>query len=64
MVELSYVIDENGAVQDVTVQKSGGEMFDANATRAVQEWRYQPATKNGVPVRIRWIQRFRFRRGR
>ena len=64
LVELSYVIDENGAVQDVTVQKSGGEMFDDNATRAVQEWRYQPATKNGVPVRIRWIQRFRFRRGR
>ncbi len=64
VVELSYVIDESGAVQDVTVQESGGEMFDDTVTGTVQAWRYQPATRNGVPVRIRWVQRFRFRRGR
>jgi len=64
LVELSYVIDENGAVRDITVQESGGELFDDNVTRTVQKWRYQPATKDGVPVKIRWVQRFRFRRGR
>jgi TonB family protein len=64
LVELSYVIDETGAVRDITVQESGGEIFDDSVTRAVQEWRYQPATKDGAPVRMRWVQRFRFRRGR
>ena len=64
LVELSYVIDESGAVRDITVQESGGELFDDNVTRTVQKWRYQPATKDGVPVKIRWVQRFRFRRGR
>jgi len=64
LVELSYVIDETGAVRDVTVRESAGEIFDDSVTRAVQEWRYEPATKNGAPVRMRWVQRFRFRRGR
>ena len=31
-------------------QSSGGEPFERAALRAVQEWKYLPATENGVPV--------------
>ena len=29
------------------------EQFNAAVLRAVKQWRYEPATKNGKPVRIR-----------
>lgn len=64
VVELSFIIDENGDVTDVEVQRSAGEIFDPAVVDAVRQWRWEPATKHGVPVKIRWVQRFRFRRGR
>jgi len=64
VVQLSFIIDENGAVRDIEVQESGGEIFDTAVTEAVRQWRYEPATLHGVPVKMRWVQRFRFRQGR
>ena len=64
MVELSFIIDENGAVSDIQVQESGGEVFDEAVTKTVSGWLWKPATKYDVPVKIRWVQRFRFRQGR
>ena len=64
VVELSFIIDENGAVSDIRVQESGGEVFDEAVTATVSAWRWAPATKYDVPVKIRWVQRFRFRQGR
>ena len=64
VVELSFIIDENGAVSDIQVRASGGEVFDEAVTATVSAWRWAPATKYDVPVKIRWVQRFRFRQGR
>ncbi len=64
VVELSFIVDETGAVTDIRVQESAGEIFDEAVTDVVGRWRWDPATKYDVPVKIRWVQRFRFRQGR
>ncbi len=64
VVELSFLIDENGAVSELQVLESGGEAFDKAVLETVKSWRYQPATKQGVRVKMRWVQRFRFQQGR
>jgi TonB family protein len=64
VVELSFIIDETGAVTSIEVRESGGAIFDEAVIDAVGQWRWEPATKYGVPVKIRWVQRFRFRQGR
>ena len=45
------LIDENGRVLDATVRKSLNPSFDALVIRSARAWRYQPAMKDGVPVR-------------
>jgi protein TonB len=64
MVELDFLIDENGSVQDIQVVESSGAVFDSAVVETVRNWKYQPATKNGVRVKMRWVQRFRFQQGR
>ncbi len=63
-VELSFLIDEDGEVSEFQVLESGGEVFDDAVLETVKSWRYEPATKHGVRVKMRWIQRFRFQQGR
>jgi protein TonB len=48
-VEVSFTIDTNGAVRDVTVTK-GPSLLASAAIDAVQTWRYKPAMVDGVPV--------------
>jgi TonB family protein len=64
VVELSFLIDENGEVGELQVLESGGQVFDDAVLEAVKSWRYEPATKHGVRVKMRWVQRFRFQQGR
>jgi TonB family protein len=64
VVELSFLIDENGAVSDLQIVESGGEVFDEAVVETVKTYRYEPATKLGVRVKMRWVQRFRFQQGR
>jgi serine/threonine-protein kinase len=64
VVELSFLIDENGEVSDLQVLESGGEVFDDAVLETVKSWRYESATKHGVRVKMRWVQRFRFQQGR
>lgn len=64
VVELSFLIDENGAVSDLQIVESGGEVFDKAVVETVKGYRYEPATKLGVRVKMRWVQRFRFQQGR
>jgi TonB family protein len=35
-------------------------VFDDAVLETVKSWRYEPATKHGVRVKVRWVQRFRF----
>jgi protein TonB len=50
-VILEAVIDEAGAVRDVTVVRSV-PLLDRAAIEAVRQWRYSPTRLNGEPVAI------------
>jgi TonB family protein len=54
VVVLRALIDENGTVQEVQVLRGVKPDLglDAAATSAVREWRFRPATKGGVPVKL------------
>jgi TonB family protein len=64
VVEVSFIVAETGGVQDIRIEESGGEVFDRAVVDVLKGWRYQPATKQGIPVKVRMHRRFRFRRGR
>lgn len=52
VVILEAIITASGSVEDVRVLKSVNPLLDASAVRAVQQWRYKPATLNGRAVRV------------
>lgn len=45
-------VDTEGMPQNVHVITSGGDGFDQAAIDAVQQYRFQPATVDGKPIRI------------
>jgi TonB family protein len=49
-VTLQMTIDAEGIPQNVHVVQGLDPGLDSNAVEAVKQWRYKPATKNGVPV--------------
>jgi TonB family protein len=50
---VEVVIDELGRVTNVTIRESIHPMYDAELLAAGREWKYQPATFSGKPVRYR-----------
>jgi len=56
VVELMALVDENGAVAQVTLVRCSrpGYRFEAEAERHTRGRRYRPATKGGVAVRV-WL---------
>ena len=52
-VVLRAVIDELGAIENVTVVE-GNPLLVPAASEAVSRWRYRPATLDGRPVRV-WV---------
>jgi protein TonB len=62
VVQLRIEVAANGRVIDVTVQESSGyRLLDKAALDAVREWRFYPATENGVPVAWTFDHAVRFR---
>jgi protein TonB len=53
-VSFRVLISETGSLQEVRlVQGPGGGMgFESAARKAISSWRYAPAEKDGVPVRV------------
>ncbi len=51
---VSLIVDVHGKPQAVKVTKSGGKLFDEEAVRTVQRWRFKPASCNGdlMPMQI------------
>jgi hypothetical protein len=49
---LDVVIDETGRVADATIRQSLNPTYDPLVLRSAREWKYQPAVKDGVPVRF------------
>ncbi len=62
-VLLAVLVDENGSVQEVQVLRpiTPDLGLTAAAVAAARTWRYKPATKNGVRVKVRITQAITFR---
>ncbi len=62
-VQISFIVTETGIVEAIEIEESGGDVFDRAVTNTVKGWQHEPATKNGVRVKLRMRKRFTFRRG-
>ena len=51
-VVVRILVTEKGEVQDVSVVESGGKAVDEVVVSAVRTWKFEPATKRGVPVKV------------
>ncbi|MGD1148034.1 MAG: TonB family protein [Thermoanaerobaculaceae bacterium] len=62
-VFLDVLVDENGSVQDVKVLRGVKPDLglDAAAANAVRSWRFKPATKDGVRVKVHVTQTIPFK---
>jgi protein TonB len=51
-VEVYLIVDEQGFPQSVRVVRSVGYGLDEEAVKAVSQYRFAPATREGVPVKV------------
>jgi serine/threonine-protein kinase len=61
VVTVAMVISESGVPEEMQVVESAGDVLDQAVLAAVREWRFEPALRNGKPVRIHWRVRQHFR---
>jgi eukaryotic-like serine/threonine-protein kinase len=52
-VTVEMIVTERGEPVNLRVVESAGEIFDTAVLAAVRTWRYAPAEKDGVEVRVR-----------
>jgi protein TonB len=62
-VILDAVIDEQGRISQLTLLKGLGSPVDESVIATVQQWRYTPAMKEGVPVSSERELHFHYERG-
>jgi serine/threonine-protein kinase len=62
-VSVTFVVDENGDVQDAKVTESAGQIIDEAVLAAIRKWKYAPATKQGVKVKVKIGFKQTFRAG-
>jgi TonB family protein len=48
-IVVSLLVNENGAPRDINVVRGAGFGLDERAIRAIEAWRFEPATKEGKP---------------
>jgi len=61
VVLLEFTVDEEGRVVEPDVLESAGKVLDGASLEAIRSWIYEPATKQGVKVKVRQRARFRFK---
>jgi len=49
---LSIVVDKDGSVRKVKVLRGLKPDLDAKAVASVKQWKFDPATKKGIPVAV------------
>jgi len=49
-LKMSFVIGVDGRLHKLAVINSAGRTADSRAFKALRQWRYEPATCNGVPT--------------
>ena len=62
-VILNAVIDESGKITELTLLKGLGPAIDESVIATVQQWRYTPAMRRGVPVVSEQELHFHYERG-
>lgn len=60
-VLIDLIVDENGLPTDARVAESAGPILDEAVLTAVRAWRFEPARKDGVRVKVRWQARHTYR---
>ncbi len=60
-VKLIIIIDERGKVVNAVVESSSHREFEKPGIEAVLQWRFEPGTRNGKPVKVRRLQPITFR---
>ena len=63
-VAVNIVVDENGFVTDPQVVESAGALLDEAVLASLPSWRFEPARKDGVKVKLRWQVRQTYKIGR
>lgn len=61
-VSLALIVDIQGKPQDMQVRQSAGKDFDSEALKAVEKWRFKPATCDGDPMPMEIRVQFNFNR--
>jgi TonB family protein len=61
---LEVIIDEQGRVVGLTIRSSVHPIYDTLLMTAARDWRYQPATVGGVPVKFKKLIQIRTTTGR
>jgi protein TonB len=54
-VVLYAVIRRDGSVDSIQLVRGIDEQLDANAMQALSQWKFRPATKQGVPIELEAI---------
>jgi len=62
-VIVDIVIDPNGHVAKYTVERGLGHGIDETVLATIQQWTFQPATRNGIPVASEQELLFHYERG-
>jgi TonB family protein len=63
-VVVSFVVTEEGDVADPNVVESGGSrVLDEAVLTAVRSWKFSPAVKRGIKVKVRITHKQTFRAG-
>jgi protein TonB len=52
-VEIIFIVDKRGRVENPIVRKSSDPIFEKPALAAVRQWKFEPGKRNGKPVPFR-----------
>ena len=62
VVVLSAVISTAGKAEKIIVLRKLEPSLDQNAITAIEQWKFEPGTRDGVPVRVKATIELNFRR--
>jgi len=62
-VVVTWVVNEEGGVEDVRVEQSASKPVDEAVVDAISSWKYEPGVKRGVKVKVRMTLKQTFQSG-